>query len=71
MTLYIDGVEAASTTTNVDVTLNDTSQVLRVGGENTGTYDYQWIHFQLKNFKWNCTLHIRLHTTNTRIRSHW
>ena len=41
MTLYIDGVEAASTTTNVDVTLNDTSQVLRVGGENTGTYDYQ------------------------------
>ena len=41
MTLYIDGVEAASTTTNVDVTLNDTSEVLRVGGENTGTYDYQ------------------------------
>ena len=41
MTLYIDGVEAASTTTNVDVTLNDTSEVLRVGGENTGVYDYQ------------------------------
>ena len=41
MTLYIDGVEVASTTTNVDVTLNDTSEVLRVGGENTGTYDYQ------------------------------
>ena len=35
MTLYVDGVEVASTTSNVDVSLNDTSEVLRVGGENT------------------------------------
>ena len=41
MTLYVDGVEVASTTSNVDVSLNDTTEILRVGGENTGTYDYQ------------------------------
>ena len=41
MTLYIDGVEAVSTTSNVDVSLNDTTESLRVGGEDTGTYDYQ------------------------------
>jgi len=41
MTLYVDGVEVASTTSNVDVSLNDTTESLRVGGEDTGTYDYQ------------------------------
>ena len=41
MTLYVDGVEAASTTSNVDVSLNDTTEDLRVGGDNTGAFDYQ------------------------------
>ena len=41
MTLYVDGVEAASTTSNVDVSLNDTTEDLRVGGDNTGVFDYQ------------------------------
>jgi hypothetical protein len=41
MSLYIDGVEVVSTTSNVDVSLNDTTENLRVGGEDTGTYDYQ------------------------------
>ena len=40
MTLYVDGVAQVSTTSNVNVSLNDTTENVRIGGEDTGTYDY-------------------------------
>ena len=41
MTLYVDGVEAASTTSNVDVTINDTTENLVIGSDAGSAYDYQ------------------------------
>lgn len=41
MTLYVDGVEAASTTSNVDVTINDTTENLVIGSVAGSAYDYQ------------------------------